>query len=112
MKIQYSDFLQVLLGFSLASRECALAKLLAVFQVLDSDRNGIIDGTEFENLLRALELGLFEEDIQRLLKTVDPYTNQSITFSDCVSLLEHEEEVLDLESSETPISLLSKCSAS
>lgn len=50
-----------------------------------------------------MDIGLTEEDIMRLLHIIDPYNNQQITFSECVTLF--STEVL---SEKEPIGILQK----
>lgn len=57
---------------------------------MDRDRNGIIDESEFRELLtqmRVLPSEREDEDMVILLQMVDPYNNQKLTYSEVVHLL-------------------------
>lgn len=58
-----------------------------LFRNVDIDQNGIIDEQEFRSLVRMIdprgELGLV---IEEMLDILDPFANDIITFSSCVTL--------------------------
>lgn len=58
-----------------------------MFRNMDTDQNGIIDESEFRNLVSTIdprgELGLV---IEEMLDLLDPFANDIITFSSCVTL--------------------------
>lgn len=62
-------------------------QFIALFKSVDKDQNGIVDESEFRELVERIdprgELGLVIEDMLDLL---DPFSNDIITFSSCVTL--------------------------
>ncbi|CAG9322690.1 unnamed protein product [Blepharisma stoltei] len=89
-KIAYTDLLKILLDFQLKGHEKFLSKFIQLFRKVDSDNNGVVNEMEFRELLAFTEMGFSEEDTLRLLHIVDPYNNQQITFSECISLFSTE----------------------
>ena len=85
-KIAYADFLKVLLDFQLRGHEKFLERFINIFRAVDADTNGIIDEKEFKEMVTSIDDGLVG-DCPRLLRVVDPYNHQQITFSECVALL-------------------------
>lgn len=81
------------------SHEKFLKKFIILFRQVDIDNNGIIDEVkkthnycliflkkEFQHLISVMDVGKDHSDIVRLLQMVDPYNNENITFSQCVTL--------------------------
>lgn len=62
-------------------------QFITLFKSVDKDQNGIIDEQEFRELGERIdprgELGLVVEEMLDLL---DPFSNDIITFSSCVTL--------------------------
>lgn len=58
-----------------------------MFKSVDSDNNGILDETEFHNLIIKMGIIDSEEDIESLLAIVDPHNNKQMTYSEIVQLL-------------------------
>lgn len=58
-----------------------------MFKKIDTDTNGILNEDEFKQLLISMKVVSTEEEIDKLLQIVDPFNNQRITFSECLSLL-------------------------
>jgi len=85
--IRYSDFQKVVLDFQLATHEDYLRNFNDLFKGIDKERNGILNERQFRELLNRMRLVVSEEDVQRFLQIVDPYNNQRITYSECLSLL-------------------------
>jgi Ca2+-binding EF-hand superfamily protein len=86
-RIPYNEFLRVLLNFQLKGHERFLSKFVKLFRQFDSDRNGILNELEFRHLLFTINPHRTEEDIDYWLNYIDPYNNQQITFSECVTFL-------------------------
>ena len=78
---------QIVLDFQLATHEKYIKKFITLFKKLDGDTNGILNEEEFRQLVTMIRVAASEEDVERLLQIVDPYNNQQITFSECLSLL-------------------------
>ena len=62
-------------------------QFITLFKSVDKDQNGIIDEQEFRELVERIdprgELGLV---IEEMLDLLDPFSNDIITFSSCVTL--------------------------
>ena len=90
-KLKFAVFLKCVLDFQLKEHEKFLAYFVAIYKKVDVDRDGILDENEFRNLMFAIG---FNSDapntdfqvtrIEKFLNTIDPYSNQKITFSECV----------------------------
>uniref|UniRef100_A0A7S1KQN4 EF-hand domain-containing protein n=1 Tax=Percolomonas cosmopolitus TaxID=63605 RepID=A0A7S1KQN4_9EUKA len=89
-RILYSEFVKVLLDFQLNGHKRFLNKFVKLFRMFDQDRNGILNELEFRQLLLAINPNRSEEEIDELLNMMDPYNNQQITFSECVTFLSAE----------------------
>jgi len=71
----------------LSAHEKLLKKFLALFKRVDTDGNGILNEEEFKQLISVMNFCSEELTVDMLLRSVDPYNNKKITFSDCISLL-------------------------
>lgn len=89
-KIMFSDFVKVLLNFQLKGHERFLSMFVKLFRQFDMDRNGILNELEFRSLLLAINSNRTPDEITQLISMMDPYNNQSITFSECVTFLSAE----------------------
>ena len=85
-RIQYKEFLKVLLDFQLRGHEKFLQTFVQLYKEVDSDGNGIINEAEFRELLGRVDTDLEETEVTRLLQAADPYNHQNVTFSECVAL--------------------------
>ena len=79
-----------MLDFQLFKHEKYLSRFIGIFDKIDSETNGVINENQFEALIKEMNLGISEVDIKQLIKRIDPYHNQKITFSECVGLLTYE----------------------
>eukprot|EP00743_Colponemidia_sp_Colp-15_P004572 GILK01004929.1.p1 GENE.GILK01004929.1~~GILK01004929.1.p1 ORF type:complete len:534 (+),score=90.15 GILK01004929.1:109-1602(+) len=86
-RIKYVDFLKILLDFQLRGHERFLQRFLRLFRLVDKDNNGIINEAEFRELLAAMGSDTTEQNVAKLLSIVDPWNNQQITYSECVTFL-------------------------
>ena len=68
------------------SHEKFLARFLEFFKQVDLDNNGIMDEAEFGEMIMLIDNN-YNLNVDRLLTIVDPYNNEQITFSQCVTLL-------------------------
>lgn len=84
--VDFASFCKVILDFQLRSHEKFLKTFIAHFRSVDQDQNGIINEPEFKDLVRIIESYSIPLDANKLLMTVDPYSYQNITFSQCVAL--------------------------
>ena len=90
--IGYKEFIKLLHDFQIRSREKYLKNFVMLFKRVDKDNNGILNEEEFISFVNSFGLynENFEEHIGRLLSMIDPYRNNQITFSECVSLFSME----------------------
>ena len=96
-KLKFAVFLKCVLDFQLREHEKFLGFFVQVFKGADVDRDGILNENEFRSMM--MNLG-FNQDglgsdfqarrIEKFLQDIDPYSNQKITFSECVQLLSSE----------------------
>eukprot|EP00741_Cyanophora_paradoxa_P000949 tig00000448_g917.t1 len=91
-RIPYAEFLKTCLEYQLRGHEAFLRPFVRLFRAVDSDRDGVITGPQFRQLVRSLDPASPkpEAQVQELLARADPHDNQQITFSECVSVLEQE----------------------
>ena len=119
-RVRFKAFLKVLLDFQLKGHQRFLSKFHAQFSEVDTDANGVIDegvcptgwgwcrsprwlwpahlllwvvscgAGEFRDLVRSMDPEKTDADLDTLVNLVDPYDNQHITFSECVSVLSAE----------------------
>jgi Ca2+-binding EF-hand superfamily protein len=76
----------VILDFQLKSHESFLAKFIEVFRKVDKDQNGIVDEMEIKNLVRLMDPDSeFRLDIDEVLEVMDPFSNNIMTFSSCIT---------------------------
>ena len=75
-----------------------------MFKRADQDKDGVINEVQFRDLMFSLGFNIDPSElessqqnsdfsvlrIERFLQIIDPYSNQKITFSDCVHLLSSE----------------------
>ena len=92
MTIAYEDFIKVVSEYQIMSRAKYLSNFVDLFKSVDSDNDGVIDEKEFNELLNNLPIE--KENINdyslKLLEILDPFNNNKITFSECVSLFSME----------------------
>jgi hypothetical protein len=69
---------------------------VTLFKSADTDKDGIINEEKFKYLIREMKLipqrvandeEKLEEEIEKLLVTIDPHKTQQITFSELVTFL-------------------------
>lgn len=71
------------------------AKLFAqVFQIVNTDRDGILSLIEFQEMLRAMEIYLTDEESRKVLVTMDLSGNDRVEESDFVGYLRKRSEVV------------------
>lgn len=63
---------------------------MKLFKQYDADKNGILNETEFVQLLHSIDPEKTEEEVNALLDLIDPHNNQLINFSECVTFLSSE----------------------
>ena len=92
MTIAYDDFIKVVSEYQIMSRAKYLSNFVELFKSVDSDNDRVIDEKEFNDLLNNIPIE--KENINdyslKLLEILDPFNNNKITFSECVSLFSME----------------------
>ena len=91
--IMYNDFLRIVLNSHIRFRDRQLKNYVQLFQNVDTDRDGILNEEEFNELVQ--KMGIFSEEgiegkILYFLEKIDPFDNQKITFSESVSFFAGE----------------------
>eukprot|EP00826_Nyctotherus_ovalis_P055261 TRINITY_DN7324_c0_g1_i9.p1 TRINITY_DN7324_c0_g1~~TRINITY_DN7324_c0_g1_i9.p1 ORF type:complete len:531 (-),score=182.88 TRINITY_DN7324_c0_g1_i9:276-1868(-) len=85
--LPYRLFQKIVLDFQLDTHSEYLKNFTNLFKEVDKERNGVLNEKTFRELLGRMNLSASEEEVQRFLQIVDPYNNQRITYSECLSLL-------------------------
>ena len=91
--ILYSDFIKLVLDYHIHLRDKQLRNFIVLFRSVDVDKNGVINEAEFATLIRKLNIynsAVIEDVIYSFLSRIDPFENQKITFSECISLFSTE----------------------
>ena len=110
--ILYSDFMKIVLDNHIRFRDKQLKNFVEIFQSVDTNRDGVINEEEFGELIQRMKI--FKEDevenkIFQYLEIIDPFDNQKITFSECVSFFSGEIiQDIDTNGNEKEISVLEK----
>lgn len=96
--INFDRFTKIILDFALVNQEKFLLKLKNKFDNCDSDKDGILNESEFVQLL--VNVGIIDnesdENLEVILTKADPNNTKTLTFSDCVLVFtETEVEVED-----------------
>ena len=91
--ILYNDFLRIVLNSHIRFRDRQLKNFVKLFQSVDLDRDGILNEEEFKELV--IKMNIFKEEeiegrIFYFLERIDPFDNQKITFSECISFFAGE----------------------
>lgn len=99
-KLKFGTFLKCVLDFQLREHEKFLGYFISQFKQSDADRDGVLNESQFRQLMYNVgfndeQANSFSSDfapkrIERFLQIIDPYSNQKITFSECVHLLSSE----------------------
>ena len=110
--ILFPDFIKIVLDNHIRFRDKQLKNFVEIFKAVDTNRDGIISEEEFTELIQRMKI--FKDDeieskIFQYLERIDPFDNQKITFSECVSFF--SEEIIvdkDMNGNEKEISILEK----
>ena len=92
LNINYKDFVKLVSEHQIKSRENYLKNFVKLFRKYDKDLDGIINEEEFINLIKEIPYcqNNIEQFVFKFLSIIDPFNNQKITFSECVSLFSME----------------------
>lgn len=108
-RLLFKDFIKLVLDYQIISRDSQLRNLVKMFKAKDTNRDGIINETQFRELLQMI--GLNDIDIEnrlpKMLSILDSFNDNRILFSDCVGVFS-KEKINDPKLGE--ISLLEKIS--
>ena len=91
--ILYNDFIKLVLDYHIHLRDKQLRNFIVLFRAVDVDKNGVINENEFATLIRKLNIydtTVIDDVIYSFLSKIDPFENQKITFSECISLFSTE----------------------
>jgi hypothetical protein len=91
--ILYNDFIRIVLNSHIRFRDRQLKNFVKLFQSVDLDRDGILNEEEFRKLVQNMNIFKEEEIEVRIfyfLERIDPFDNQKITFSECISFFAGE----------------------
>ena len=108
--ILFSDFIKIVLDNHIRFRDKQLKNFVEIFKSVDTNKDGIINEEEFSKLVQKMKI--FNEDevegkIFQFLEKIDPFDNQRITFSECVSFFSQEIIIgNDINGNEKEISIL------
>ena len=108
MNISYKDFIKLVSDHQIRSREKYLRNFVKLFRKYDTDSDGILNESEFVNLIRNIPYCKDNADEYsfKFLSIIDPFNNKKITFSECVSLFSME--MIDEPDGKGQTSLLDK----
>ena len=113
--IPYDKFIQILIKFQIRVRDNYLKNFNYYFKKIDENKDGILSEDELIKLIEIMniyEKEEFEEQIQNMIKELDPYQNGIYIYSDIINYL--SKEMLEEENPDSGefilISLLDKIS--
>lgn len=107
-RLQFKDFQKIILDFQLKEHEKFLEKYINVFKSIDSDNNGVINESEFRELVQSMDVIGDEDEVNYLLQMIDPFNNQQMTFSELVHLFSSHMVPIDDNDPQRSIPLLEK----
>lgn len=92
LRIYFKDFSKLVMDFQIKMRESYLKNFVVIFKKIDKDNDGIINESEFFELVKSFNYygEQVEEEADRLLNIIDPYNNQIVCFSECITLFTNE----------------------
>ena len=92
LNINYNDFIKLVSEHQIKSRENYLKNFVKLFRKYDKDLDGILNEEEFINLIKEIPYcqNNLDQFVFKFLSIIDPFNNQKITFSECVSLFSME----------------------
>ncbi|KEG13207.1 putative structural maintenance of chromosome (SMC) family protein [Trypanosoma grayi] len=90
VQLPYTDLIRILLDFQLEGHERFLAHFLTIFRRHDADRNGIVNAQEFAAIVKSVDPAKTDGEINAVLELIDPFGNQLVTYSECVTFLSTE----------------------
>lgn len=87
LRVRFSKFERLILDFQFKSHEKFLNKFNQIFKKNDRDKNGIINESEFRSIVRFIDpRGELRIVVDEMLDLLDPFSNDIITYSSCVTL--------------------------
>jgi Ca2+-binding EF-hand superfamily protein len=89
-RIGYNELVNSLLDFQMRGHQKYLEKFVYLFHSVDTNNDGVLSEKDFRKLIQSLNLNFKDDDCIRMLQVLDPFDNQQITFSECVSLFNNE----------------------
>lgn len=107
-RLQFTDFQKIILDFQLKEHEKFLERFIEAFKSIDTDNNGVINESEFRELVQSMDVISDEEEVNYLLQMIDPFNNQQMTFSELVHLFSSHMVPADEGDPQRSIPLLEK----
>ena len=96
MRLHFNfEFIKVILDFQLQEHERFLGEFNQLFKQVDQDHNGVINEGEFRELIVSMNVVVANPtgtngEIDTLLRVIDPFNNQQMTYSEVVQLLSNQ----------------------
>jgi Ca2+-binding EF-hand superfamily protein len=85
--VSYTDLTNVLLDFQLKGHDRFLLRFRELFQKFDTDKDGILNYSEFKTLVTRVNPTRDADVISNILKNADPSECGKVTYSDAVACL-------------------------
>ena len=87
-KLLFAELQKTILDYQLHEHLKFLFRFTVIFKLVDQDGNGVLSEEEFKILLLdKMQVIESKQEVNYLLKIVDPYNNQKMTYSEIVHLL-------------------------
>lgn len=96
MRLHFNfEFIKGILDFQLQEHERFLGEFNQLFKQVDQDHNGVINEGEFRELIVSMNVVVANPtgtngEIDTLLRVIDPFNNQQMTYSEVVQLLSNQ----------------------
>lgn len=96
MRLHFNfEFVKGILDFQLQEHERFLGEFNQLFKQVDQDHNGVINEEEFRELIMSMNVMVnnpngSNREIETLLRVIDPFNNQQMTYSEVVQLLSNQ----------------------
>jgi Ca2+-binding EF-hand superfamily protein len=96
MRLHFNfEFIKGILDFQLQEHERFLGEFNQLFKQVDLDHNGVVNEDEFKELIVSMNVVVANPngtngEIDTLLRVIDPFNNQQMTYSEVVQLLSNQ----------------------
>ena len=89
-KILFTEFQNIILNYQIINHENYLKGFIKTFKEIDHDEDGILNEDEFRDLLAKSIQCTNEQEINQMLRIVDPFCHNKIPLSECLALFSSE----------------------